>query len=82
MKTENPDIFSDTNFRLDVDPYLWALVSLPRFVVLVALDMADFVCLIEFGLTLLRLSILGVFAVVRRFRLVRDRDNDPIKEFL
>lgn len=78
MKTENPDIFSETSFKFEVDAYLFPFVSFPRLVVLFALVAADFVALL--GLILRLLSILGVFAADKKFRLVLDRDKDPMKE--
>lgn len=78
LNTENPDIFSDTSFRLEVEAYRCPLDSFPRFVVLLALTAADLDALL--GLMLFRRSILGVLAADMKFRLVLDLDKDPMKD--
>lgn len=59
-----------------MDAYRDPLVSFPRLVVLDVLAAADLVCL-GLGLMLLRLSKLGV---EMRFKLVLDRDREPMKD--
>lgn len=78
LKTEKPETFSETCFRFEVEAYRDPFVSFPRFDVL--LDNTDLALFV--GLILLRRSMFGVLDEAIKFRLVLERDSEPMNEFL